>query len=101
MRLSHKKKLANKRSGAAKGWALALLSRRRISHISMMSVSINCERIIDAGRLMMPPPFLALAHSAEHTGSLMTKLVGAVSSTFRRLREAGAAQANIIRGRIG
>lgn len=100
MRLSHKKKLAHKRSGAAKGWALVLLSRRRISHISRMSVSINGARI-DAGSLMMPPPFLALAHSAEHITRQVNKLVGAVSSTFRRLREAGAAQADIIRGRIG
>lgn len=98
MRLSHRKKLAHKRSGAAKGWALVLLSRRRISHISMMSVSINGEPV-PAGSIGVA--MQEVARSAAHTGSLMTKLVGAVSSTFRRLREAGAAQADIIRGRIG
>ncbi|WP_303845766.1 hypothetical protein [Aeromonas sobria] len=99
MRLSHKKKLAHKRSGAAKGWALVLLSRRRISHISMMSVSINGEPI-KADSIGIAN-MRALARSAEHAGSLMNKLVGEVASTFRRLREAGAAQADIIRGRIG
>ncbi len=99
MRLSHKKKLAHKRSGAAKGWALVLLSRRRISHISMMSVSINGDTVqagsLDAANIG------AIARSAEHTSSLMSKLVGAVAFTFRRLREAGTAQTDIIRGRIG
>lgn len=167
MRLSHKKKLAHKRSGSAKGWALVLLSRRRISHISMMSVSINGEPVpagsigvanmlpecvgevasnhdeassaasddyiamgfttsepcVIVGEVASSPASAApdsvddanapcidadvaaamqeVARSAAHTGGLMTKLVGAVSSTFRRLREAGAAQADIIRGRIG
>ena len=99
MRLSHKKKLAHKRSGAAKGWALALLSRRRISHISMMSVSINGEPV-PAGSIGVAN-MRDVARSAATTGGLMTKLVGAVSFTFLRLREAGAAQADIIRGRIG
>lgn len=99
MRLSHKKKLAHKRSGAAKGWALALLSRRRVSHISMMSVSINGDPI-PSGSLGVAN-MRDVARSAAHTGGLMTKLVGAVASTFRRLREAGTAQTDIIRGRIG
>lgn len=98
MRLSHKKKLAHKRSGAAKGWALVLRLRPRSNRLFMMSVSINGERI-DAGAL--DAASRRVMRSAECTGSLMTKLVGAVSSTFRRLREAGAAQADIIRGHLG
>ena len=97
MRLSHKKKLAHKRSGAAKGWALVLCYRVRATGRVMMSTSINA-RLMESDRDCQAQ---LVVRSAAHTGGLMTKLVGAVSSTFRRLREAGAAQADIIRGRIG
>lgn len=98
MRLSHKKKLAHKRSGAAKLWVLALRSRHLANGCVMMSTSINA-RHIESDRDCQAA--LLVVRSAAHTGSLMSKLVGAVASTFRRLREAGTAQTDIIRGRIG
>lgn len=165
MRLSHKKKLAHKRSGAAKGWAFVLLSRKWRRDGVTLAIKSPC--VLDGVTITIKKPcsvvgeitsnhddagsavsddYIAMgfatsepcvivgevasstspaaqdsvddanapcidadvaaamqevARSAEHTGSLMNKLVGAVSSTFRRLREAGAAQADIIRGRIG
>lgn len=152
MRLSHKKKLAHKRSGAAKGWAFVLLARKWRRDGVTITIKKPCsvvgevasnhdeaspaasddyiamglttsEPCVIVGEVASSPASAApdsvddanapcidadvaasmqeVARSAEHTGGLMTKLVGAVSSTFRRLREAGAAQADIIRGRIG
>lgn len=165
MRLSHKKKLAHKRSGAAKGWAFVLLARKW--RRDGVTIAIKSPHVLDGVTITIKKPcsvvgevasshdearpaasddYIAMgfttsepcvivgevasspasaapasvddanapcidadvaaamqevARSAAHTGGLMTKLVGAVSSTFRRLREAGAAQADIIRGRIG
>jgi hypothetical protein len=158
MRLSHKKKLAHKRSGAAKGWAFVLLSRKwrrdgvtivikkpcsvvgeiASNHDEASSAASDdyiamgfttSEPCVIVGEVASRPVSTALdavdeivlgdaidtqridtdvdaavqviSRSVEHTGSLMNKLVGAVASTFRRLRDAGAAQADIIRGRIG
>jgi hypothetical protein len=132
MRLSHKKKLAHKRSGSAKGWAFVLLTRkwRRdgvtiaikspfglygpdygamlaecVGEVASSPASVAPDSVDDANAPCIDADVAAamqeVARSAEHAGSLMNKLVGAVASTFRRLREAGAAQADIIRGRIG
>lgn len=164
MILSHKKKLAHKRSGAAKGWALVLLSRkwRRdvvtiaikspfgldgpdygamlpecvgevssshdeassaasddyiamgfttsepcviVGEVSSSRASAAPDSVDDANAPCIDADVATamqeVDRSAEHTGSLMNRLVGAVASAFRRLREAGTAQNNIIRGRIG
>lgn len=100
MRLSHKKKLAHKRSGAAKGWGKVVRCRHaaREAIKEVIAKSVVSALTIAGGCSCDVRGSLA---AVNHNPSLLSRLANLIGAPFRRLREAGAAQADIIRGRIG
>lgn len=81
MKLSHRKKLAHKRAGKAKGvWGGRV---------------IVCQAQPALGGVV-----LALIAAAQRPASLLSRFSRMVGASFRFLREAGRVQAGIIRGRI-
>lgn len=100
MRLSHKKKLAHKRSGAAKGWGKVV----RCRHAAREAIKEVIAKSVVSALTIAPCCSCDVRGSlaaVNHNPSLIPRGISLISSLFRRLREAGAAQADIIRGRIG
>lgn len=89
MKLSHRKKLAHKRSGVAKGWAKVVLASIASDYATLLHCTHQCN---------FPAP---VVYEEKKKQSLLSRFVNLVSVPFRRLRAAGTAQADILRGRLG
>lgn len=90
MRLSHKRKVAHKRSGAAKGWARVVRARhifREAVRAAAKAAALECER-----------PALVV-YDDKPKQSLLARGVSLVEGAFRRLKAAGEAQRNLLQGR--
>ncbi len=96
MRLSHKRKVAHKRSGAAKGWARVVRARhifREVFRAAALDAAVAlaakwpCERPALPGEADKPKP------------SLIARGVSLVKGAFSRLKAAGEAQRNLLQGR--
>lgn len=82
MRLSHRKKLAHKRAGRAKG----VFAERLRCFFSRLPVTVPRGPRSELRTAPKPPSFLA-------------RLAAMVAVPFRRLSAAGAAQRDLLRGR--
>ncbi len=96
MRLSHKRKVAHKRAGAAKGWAKVVRARHifretvraaALDAAARLAASWPCER-----------PALPL-YADKPKPSLIARGVSLVKGAFSRLKAAGEAQRNLLQGR--
>lgn len=100
MKLSHRKKLAHKRSGVAKGWA-KVVHYRPLASKTMALDSIASDYVIMlrcTHQCNLPAP---VVYEEKQKQSLLSRFVNLVSVPFRCLRAAGTAQADILRGRLG
>ncbi|MNH76131.1 hypothetical protein D3C73_283930 [compost metagenome] len=100
MRLSHKRKVAHKRSGAAKGWAnvvrIRQLTRERIRSVAAEVVADWANGMNYVWECNVPG---AVVFDEKTKPSLLSRFVNLVSSPFRRLKAAGEAQRNLLQGR--
>lgn len=97
MKLSHRKKLAHKRSGVAKGWAKVVRCRQALK--APAPIVSDCAILLPCANPCNLPA--TSAYEEKQKQSLLSRLVNMVSAPFRQLRAAGTAQADIIRGRLG
>lgn len=87
MRLSHKRKVAHKRSGAAKGWA------REVFRAASVAVAADWARALESETPALP------VYADKPKPSLIARGVSLVKGAFSRLKEAGEAQRNLLQGR--
>ena len=92
MRLSHKRKVAHKRSGAAKGWA-RVVRARHIVREAVRAAAADLARALECER-----PALVV-YDDKPKQSLLARGVSLVEGAFRRLKAAGEAQRNLLQGR--
>lgn len=96
MKLSHKRKIAHKRSGAAKGWAKVVRCRQAARVLIAGATAL-------AFALHFPPAYTrpSKAGGDDHKprSSLLRRAVDAVVAPFRRLKAAGEAQRKLLQGR--
>lgn len=100
MKLSHRKKLAHKRSGVAKGWSKVV--RKQAARKFILAYWRNLAYEVAEARLDSRDNAPGCGVREEKPKqSILSRFVNLVSSPFRRLRAAGTAQADILRGRLG
>lgn len=96
MRLSHKRKVAHKRSGAAKGWARVLRARhifRGVFRAAALAVAADWARALESETPALP------VYDDKPKPSLIARGVSLVKGVLRRLKAAGEAQRNLLQGR--
>lgn len=100
MRLSHKRKVAHKRSGAAKGWARVVRARhifreavRAAALAAAVALAADFARALESERPALP------VDADKPKPSLIARGVSLVKGAFSRLRAAGEAQRNLLQGR--
>jgi len=96
MRLSHKRKVANKRSGAAKGWVKVVRARhifRGVFRAAEIAVAADWARALES-----EPPVLPV-YADKPKPSLIARGVSLVKGAFSCLTAAGEAQRNLLQGR--
>ncbi len=102
MKLSHRKKLAHKRYGVAKGWAKVVHCRqlaRKAMALALASIASDYAIMLHCThQCNLSAP---VVYEEKQKQSLLSRFVNLVSVPFRRLLAAGTAQADILRGRLG
>lgn len=96
MRLSHKRKVAHKRSGAAKGWAKVVRARhifREVFRAAALAVAADWARALESETPALP------VYADKPKPSLIARGVSLVKGAFSRLKAAGEAQRNLLQGR--
>lgn len=93
MRLSHKKKLAHKRSGAAKG-------RRKVFLCRQIARDVAADLVNKVSGICQCNVLDTVVNDERLKRSMLLYVAHLICAPFRRLREAGAAQADIIRGHL-
>lgn len=96
MRLSHKRKVAHKRSGAAKGWARVVRARhifRGVFRAAAAAVAADWARALESEIPVLP------VDADQPKPSLIARGVSLVKGAFRRLKAAGDAQRDLLQGR--
>lgn len=96
MRLSHKRKVAHKRSGAAKGWARVVRARHifcEVFRAAAVAVAADLTRALESERPALP------VDADKPKPSLIARGVSLVNGALTRLRAAGEAQRNLLLGR--
>lgn len=96
MRLSHKRKVANKRSGAAKGWAKVVRARhisREVFRAVALAVAADWSRALESETPVLP------VYADKPKPSLIARGISLVKGAFSRLKAAGEAQRNLLQGR--
>lgn len=96
MRLSHKSKVAHKRSGAAKGWA-QVVRARHVSCETIMAAALDAAARVAANRPCERPALPVDADKPKP--SLVARGVSLVKGALSRLKAAGEAQRNLLQGR--
>lgn len=98
MRLSHKRKVAHKRSGAAKGWARVVRARHIFREAVRAAAKAAAKAAALARALECERPALVV-YDDKPKQSLLARGVSLVEGAFRRLKAAGEAQRNLLQGR--
>lgn len=100
MRLSHKRKVAHKRSGAAKGWAKVALARHIFRETALACAEAAAAALVHkmncAWDFNVPG---AVVYDDKPNPSLIARGVSLVKGVLRRLKAAGEAQRNLLQGR--
>ncbi len=100
MRLSHKRKVAHKRSGAAKGWARVVRARHIFRETVMACAEAAAAEWVHkmncAWEFNVPG---AVVCDDKPKRSLIARGVSLVKGAFSRLKAAGEAQRNLLQGR--
>lgn len=99
MKLSHKRKIAHKRSGAAKGWAKVVRVRHILREPVWALASATAELVLKMPCALEFNVPSAVIYDDKPKPSLIARCASLVKGGLRRLKAAGEAQRKLLQGR--